>query len=82
MCKIIKPQRLSERHSLSLARMSNDNLSKDCKATPETLYGIGKYCSDAYHIFCLGDWKSIVDKPHYQMVFGIDKLYDNNCVIY
>ena len=64
MCKIIKPQRLSERHSLSLARMSNDNLSKDCKATPETLYGIGKYCSDAYHIFCLGDWKSIVLGDH------------------
>ena len=30
-------------------------LTKDWKDSPESLYGIGKYASDAYRIFCIGD---------------------------
>ena len=59
---MIKPLGLSKRRSVSLVRMSNDYLSKRWKDKPDVLYGIGKYASDAYHIFCLGDWRAIKPK--------------------
>jgi len=60
--KMIQPLGLSERRSKALIRMSNDYLVKDWKSSPEVLYGIGKYASDAYRIFCLGEWKSVSPK--------------------
>jgi methyl-CpG-binding domain protein 4 len=62
--KMIKPLGLSERRSNSLVRMSNDYINKDWKDSPEVLYGIGKYGSDAYRIFCIGDWKNVAPKDH------------------
>ncbi|MAF25695.1 hypothetical protein CL634_09015 [bacterium] len=61
---MIKPLGLAERRSKSLVRMSNDYLVKDWKEYPESLYGIGKYASDAYRIFCTGDWRSVDPKDH------------------
>ena len=61
---MIQPLGLSERRSRALVKMSNDYINKDWKQSPETLYGIGKYGSDAYHIFCLGDWKDVEPKDH------------------
>jgi len=60
--KMIQPLGLSERRSMALFKMSNDYLKKDWRDKPEILYGIGKYASDAYRIFCLGDWKSVEPK--------------------
>ena len=57
--KLIQRIGLSERRSKALVKMSNDYLKKDWRNNPETLYGIGKYGSDAYRIFCQGKWKSV-----------------------
>jgi|TARA_R110002020_G_scaffold37124_19_gene112082 methyl-CpG-binding domain protein 4 len=60
--KMIKPLGLSQRRSVALVRMSDDYLKKQWKNKPDVLYGIGKYASDAYMIFCLGKWKSVEPK--------------------
>ena len=62
--KMIQPLGLSRRRSETLVKMSDDYLSKDWKQQPDVLYGIGKYASDAYRIFCLGDWKNVEPKDH------------------
>ena len=62
--EMIKPLGLSKRRSSALVRMSNDYINKDWKDSPEVLYGIGKYGSDAYRIFCIGDWKNVAPKDH------------------
>jgi methyl-CpG-binding domain protein 4 len=60
--EMIKPLGLSQRRSVTLVKMSNDYLLKDWKNKPDVLYGIGKYASDAYRIFCLGDWAKVSPK--------------------
>tara|TARA_Y100001963_G_scaffold160093_1_gene267752 strand:- start:4052 stop:4495 length:444 start_codon:yes stop_codon:yes gene_type:complete len=60
--KIIKPLGLSQRRSRALVKMSKDYLQKDWHNNPEALYGIGKYASDAYAIFCQGDWEAVNPK--------------------
>lgn len=60
--EMISPLGLSQRRAKALVQMSNDYLNKDWKNEPRTLYGIGKYASDAYRIFCLGDWKDVEPK--------------------
>lgn len=62
--KMISTLGLSQRRSRALIRMSCDYLDKDWKDSPEALYGIGKYASDAYRIFCLGSWKDVEPKDH------------------
>ena len=59
IAEMIQPLGLSQRRSKALVRMSNDYLRKDWRDSPESLYGIGKYASDAYRIFCLGEWKDV-----------------------
>jgi methyl-CpG-binding domain protein 4 len=61
---MIQPLGLSRRRSEALVKMSDDYLNKDWKNQPETLYGVGKYASDAYRIFCLGDWENVKPKDH------------------
>ena len=61
---LIEPLGLSRRRSISLVRMSKDYLQKDWKDQPEVLYGIGKYASDAYRIFCKGEWQKVTPKDH------------------
>ena len=60
--ELIQPLGLSRRRSKALVQMSKDYLQKDWKDHPEVLYGIGKYASDAYRIFCLGKWKETTPK--------------------
>jgi methyl-CpG-binding domain protein 4 len=60
--KMIQPLGLSERRSKALVRMSGDYLHKDWQDNPDVLYGIGKYASDAYRIFCLGKWHDVQPK--------------------
>ena len=59
---LIQPLGLSQRRSKALIQMSKDYLQKDWKDNPEVLYGIGKYASDAYRIFCKGEWKDVEPK--------------------
>ena len=59
---LIQPLGLSQRRSKALIQMSKDYLQKDWKDNPETLYGIGKYASDAYWIFCKGKWQDVEPK--------------------
>lgn len=55
---IIQPLGLFRKRALAIQRLSEDYLYKEWN-NPVELYGIGKYASDAYHIFCRGHWKSI-----------------------
>ena len=59
---LIQPLGLSQRRSKALIMMSKDYLQKDWKDQPEVLYGIGKYASDAYRIFCKGEWNAVSPK--------------------
>ena len=62
--EMIKPLGLSQKRSVALVRMSDDYISKDWKVNPAVLYGIGKYGSDVYRIFCTGEWSSVKPKDH------------------
>ena len=61
---MISPLGLSERRSRALVRMSDDYINKDWEDAPAVLYGIGKYGSDAYRIFCVGDWRNVNPSDH------------------
>ena len=61
---MIQPLGLSERRSKTLVRMSYEYINKDWRDAPDALYGIGKYASDAYRIFCLGEWRRVEPKDH------------------
>ena len=56
---LIEPLGLSERRSKALIRMSYEYNRLDWKTNPAALYGIGKYGSDAYHMFCTDKWKDL-----------------------
>ena len=62
--EMIAPLGLSERRSKTLIRMSDGYLKDDWKGNPAVLYGIGKYASDAYQIFCVGNWRDVQPKDH------------------
>jgi len=62
--KMISPLGLSERRSKALIKMSDDYIKKKWKDSPSTLYGIGKYGSDAYLIFCKGSWRDVSPTDH------------------
>jgi len=62
--EMIQPLGLSRRRSVALVRMSDDYITMDWKSKPDVLYGIGKYASDAYQIFCLGNWRDTQPKDH------------------
>ena len=62
--KSIQPLGLSERRSRALVLMSDGYLRKSWRDNPTVLYGIGKYASDAYRIFCLGDIAGVTPRDH------------------
>ena len=62
LIKLISPLGLSEKRSKALIQMSFDYIHKDWKDEPRLLYGIGKYGSDAYQIFCTSNWQSTKPK--------------------
>ena len=59
---LISPLGLSHRRAKALKRMSSDFISLNWKEDPTSLYGIGKYGSDAYKIFCTNNWKEVTPK--------------------
>ena len=80
--EMIKPLGLSQKRSVALVRMSDDYISKDWKVNPAVLYGIGKYGSDVYRIFCTGEWSSVKPKDHalndYHMWLKTEPKYSIN----
>jgi len=51
---VIKSLGFGKRRAETLIRMSEDYISKEW-SDPKELYGLGKYASDAYKIFVLGE---------------------------
>ncbi len=47
----------------TLIRFSNEFLEADW-TTAKDLYGCGKYADDAWHIFCVGDWRQVAPSDH------------------
>ena len=64
LLSLIKPLGLSERRSKALKTMSYEYTHKDWKGEPSSLYGIGKYASDAYYIFCTESWRDVQPKDN------------------
>jgi len=60
---LIQPLGLSDKRSKTLIKLS-DQYSKGLWTKPGDLYGVGKYASDAYYIFCVGNWRDIEPKDH------------------
>ena len=60
--EMIQPLGLSKRRANALIQMSEGYLKKNWREDPKVLYGIGKYASDAYQIFCVGDWRGVEPK--------------------
>ena len=59
---LIQPLGLSQRRAKALKNMSYEYIHKDWKDDATKLYGIGKYGSDAYRIFCKGEWREVEPK--------------------
>ena len=62
LADMLNPLGLAQRRAKALVNMSRDYILKDWQPDPTRLYGIGKYGSDAYHIFCKGNWQEIEPK--------------------
>jgi len=62
LTSLIQPLGLSQRRAKALKKMSYEFIHKAWKDDPKTLYGIGKYASDAYHIFVLDEWQKVEPK--------------------
>jgi len=62
LLNLLQPLGLSRRRAKALKQMSYDYIHKDWRKDPTNLYGIGKYGSDAYYIFCTENWRSIEPK--------------------
>jgi len=62
VAQVIQTLGLSNRRSKALIRMSSEYLEKDWREDPTILYGIGKYGSDAYKIFCTPHWREVEPK--------------------
>ena len=61
---MIKDIGLIQRRTRALKNMSYDYLNKDWKDNPAKLYGIGKYGSDAYYLFCTDEWEKVKPKDY------------------
>lgn len=63
LANILRPLGFYNRRAKSLKRFSAEYLSKDWVEAID-LYGIGKYANDAWHIFCVGDWRNVTPDDH------------------
>ncbi|XP_037091752.1 methyl-CpG-binding domain protein 4-like [Pollicipes pollicipes] len=61
--QVIEPLQLGDQAAQLIIRFSDDYVSKKWKS-PRELHGIGRYGSDAYKIFCLGQWKQVRPLDH------------------
>lgn len=56
---LIEPLGLGQRRAKSLKAMSLGYTRNNWQSDPTSLYGIGKYASDAYRIFVLNEWREV-----------------------
>jgi len=68
--ELLRPLGFCNKRSKALIRFSHEYLTKKWK-TAKDLYGIGKYGDDAWHIFCVGDWRDV--EPNDQ---ALNKYHD------
>jgi methyl-CpG-binding domain protein 4 len=68
--EIVRSLGFYNKRAKTLIRFSDEYLNKSWDTAKE-LYGIGKYGDDAWHIFCVGDWKKV--KPNDQ---ALNKYHD------
>lgn len=60
--RLIKPLGMYRKRAVCIRRFSRDYLSTPThiwRKDPTVLFGVGRYASDAFRIFCLGEWKSV-----------------------
>tara|TARA_Y100001973_G_C5162924_1_gene314530 strand:+ start:17 stop:457 length:441 start_codon:yes stop_codon:yes gene_type:complete len=62
LTNLIAPLGLSHRRAKALKKMSNDFMKVNWRKDPTLLFGIGKYGSDAYKIFCTDEWHEVQPK--------------------
>lgn len=60
---MLKPLGFWRRRPLTLLKFSRQYIDKQWKE-PKELHGVGKYASDAWHIFIKGDWKAVEPNDH------------------
>ena len=63
LADLIRPLGMWKKRTSTLKRMSAQFAAGGWSDVRE-LHGVGKYASDAYRIFILGDWKSVEPKDH------------------
>ena len=59
----LRPLGLVNKRAKTLIRFSREYLTAPWETAKE-LYGCGKYADDAWHIFCVGDWKKVQPNDH------------------
>ena len=60
--RLIQPLGMYRKRAVCILRVSRDYLSTRehiWRKDPTVLFGVGMYASDAFKIFCLGDWQSV-----------------------
>ena len=75
---LISPLGLAKKRAKALTKMSAEYLTKNWKSDPTKLYGIGKYGSDAYKIFCTDQWHETIPKDGALVNYKnyLNKLYN------
>ena len=59
---LLRPLGLYRRRATTIIRFSKEFIENDWDEDPKNLYGIGKYASDAWRIFCKGSWREVNPK--------------------
>lgn len=60
--RLIKPLGIYKKRAVCIRRFSSEYLSTPKEVwnrDPTVLFGVGQYASDAFKIFCLGQWQSV-----------------------
>jgi len=61
--EIVKPLGMWKKRSATLLKMTSEYLEK-AWTYPFEIFGIGKYATDAYLIFCCGKWNEVLPEDH------------------
>ena len=70
---------LAERRFKALTKMSYGYMHLPWKDKPSILYGIGKYGSDAYYLFCTDKWNEVNPTDYALKLYK--KWLKNNCTL-
>ncbi|ESO11120.1 hypothetical protein HELRODRAFT_194902 [Helobdella robusta] len=76
---LMKPLGLSRKRAQIIKKFSYEYQTKEWK-DPSELYGVGKYGSDSYNIFCVNRWKKVEPNDHKLNKYH-DWLYENQLAL-